>query len=146
MGHEVASHTYEHKELAGLSATEIKYQMNTQSDIIKKAIGLRPAYMRPPAGNFDANTLKVLRNLGYHVVDWDIDTNDWRTHSFSDEQAAYKLMDLDKSTTLGHIALEHEVFEQTVKELVPWAIKYVKSKKYKFVTVSECIGFPAYYQ
>jgi peptidoglycan/xylan/chitin deacetylase (PgdA/CDA1 family) len=120
--------------------------MNTQSDIIKKAIGVRPAYMRPPAGNFDQNTLKVLRSLGYHVVDWDVDTNDWRNHNFAEEQAAYKTMNKDKPTTLGHITLEHEVYAQTVNQLVPWAINFVKSKKYKFVTVSECIGFPAYYQ
>lgn len=41
MGHEVASHTYEHKELQGLSEQEIEYQMNTESDIIFKAIGKR---------------------------------------------------------------------------------------------------------
>ncbi|KAG1436214.1 hypothetical protein G6F55_014242 [Rhizopus delemar] len=41
MGHEVASHTYEHKELQGLSEQDIEYQMNTESDIIFKAIGKR---------------------------------------------------------------------------------------------------------
>lgn len=146
MNHEIASHTYEHRELAGLSAKDIEYQMNTQSNIIKKAIGLRPAIMRPPAGNVDANTLKVLRKLGYHVVNWDIDTNDWRNHNLDEEEAAYKTIDKDTSKTLGHIALQHEVYDQTVNELTPWAIKYIKSKKYKFVTVSECIGKPAYYK
>lgn len=146
MNHEVASHTYQHKELAGLSDSDIEYQMNTQSDIIKEAIGVRPAYMRPPAGNVDENTLKVLRNLGYYVVNWDTDTNDWKTHDFTSEKAAYQTFDKDTPSTLGHITLEHEVYDQTVNELVPWAIDYIKSKNYKFVTVSECIGFPAYYQ
>lgn len=41
MGHEVASHTYEHKVLSDLSEEEIEYQMNKQSDIIFEAIGKR---------------------------------------------------------------------------------------------------------
>lgn len=41
MGHELASHTYEHVELAGLKDADIKYQMNKQSDIIYKATGLK---------------------------------------------------------------------------------------------------------
>ncbi|EPB82360.1 hypothetical protein HMPREF1544_10907 [Mucor circinelloides 1006PhL] len=146
MGHEVASHTYEHKELAGLSDSEIEYQMNTQSDIIYKAIGKRPAIMRPPAGSYDDNTLKVLRKLGYSVVTWDVDTRDWATHNLNDEEKAYKTMDKDTSSILGHITLEHEVYDQTVNGLVPWAIKYVKSKNYKFVTMSECLGVTDYYQ
>ncbi|KAF1798399.1 hypothetical protein FB192DRAFT_1391355 [Mucor lusitanicus] len=146
MGHEIASHTYEHKELAGLSDSEIEYQMNTQSDVIYKAIGMRPAIMRPPAGSYDQNTLKVLRKLGYSVVNWDVDTRDWATHNLNDEEQAYKTMDKDTPSTLGHITLEHEVYDQTVNSLVPWAIKYVKSKNYKFVTMSECLGVTDYYQ
>ncbi|OBZ86142.1 Peptidoglycan-N-acetylglucosamine deacetylase [Choanephora cucurbitarum] len=145
MGHEVASHTYEHKVLAGLSAEDVEYQMNTQSDIIKKAIGLRPAIMRPPTGAYDDNVLATLRKLGYAVVNWDVDTNDWRNHNFEEEKAAYQTMDQDTPQSIGHITLEHEVFEQTVNELVPWAIEYIKSKNYEFVTVSDCLGVPAYY-
>ncbi|KAI8354060.1 hypothetical protein BD560DRAFT_336445, partial [Blakeslea trispora] len=145
MGHEVASHTYQHKVLAGLSTEDIEYQMNTQSDIIKKAIGLRPAIMRPPTGAYDDNALATLRKLGYAVVNWDVDTNDWRNHNFEEEKAAYQAMDQDTAKSIGHITLEHEVFDQTVNELVPWAIEYIKSKNYEFVTVSDCLGVPAYY-
>jgi peptidoglycan/xylan/chitin deacetylase (PgdA/CDA1 family) len=145
MGHEIASHTYQHKELKGLSASDVEYQMNTQSDIIKKAAGVRPAIMRPPAGSYDQNVLATLRNLGYSVVDWDVDTQDWSNHNLAEEQAAYKTMDKDTASTIGHITLEHEVYDQTVNELVPWVISYIKSKNYKFVTMSECLDVPAYY-
>lgn len=40
-GHEVASHTLEHKNLVGMTEEEVKRQMNEQSDIIFKAIGKR---------------------------------------------------------------------------------------------------------
>lgn len=144
MGHQIASHTYEHKVLAGLSAADVEYQMNTQSDIIYKAAGVRPAVMRPPTGAYDQTSLKTLYELGYAVVNWDVDTRDWENHNLAQEQAAYKSMDSDTNSTLGHITLEHEVYNQTVDELVPWAINYVKEKGYKFVTVAECLDVPAY--
>ncbi|RCH87805.1 Carbohydrate esterase 4 protein [Rhizopus azygosporus] len=144
MGHEVASHTYEHKVLTGLTKEEIEYQMNTQSDIIFKAIGKRPALMRPPTGAYDANSLAVLKELGYSVVNWDLDTNDWRAHDFTQEKSAYQEMDKDTPQTLGHITLEHEVYNQTVDELVPWAIDYLKTKGYQLVTASECVGVEPY--
>ncbi|EIE80186.1 hypothetical protein RO3G_04891 [Rhizopus delemar RA 99-880] len=144
MGHEVASHTYEHKELQGLSEQDIGYQMNTLSDIIFKAMGKRPALMRLPTGSYDANALTVLKKLGYSVVNWDLDTNDWRAHDFTQEKSAYQEMDKDTTGTVGHITLEHEVYNQTVNELIPWAIEYVKAKNYQFVTASECIGAEPY--
>lgn len=144
MGHQIGSHTYEHVELSGISASDVKYQMNTLSDIIYKAAGVRPAVMRPPAGSYDIASLKTLRELGYSVVTWDIDTKDWKTHNLKDEEAAYTAMNKDSSKTLGHIALEHEVYDQTVDELVPWAINFVKTKDYEFVTVADCLGVEAY--
>ncbi|KAI7872566.1 hypothetical protein BDF14DRAFT_1754730 [Spinellus fusiger] len=146
LGHEVASHTYEHKQLGGLSSEEVSYQMNTNADIIQQAIGKRPALMRPPAGDYDSNTLQVLGNLGYSVIMWDIDSLDWVTHSLASEQDNFSSVLGGESGTPsgGHIALEHEVYQQTVTELVPWAIEYVNSKQYRFTTVSECLGINAY--
>lgn len=77
----------------------------------------------------------------YRVIIWDVDSQDWATHNLADEQREYKsVLDKASSSNSGHIALEHEVYEQTVNELVPWAIKYVKSKGYKFATVADCTG------
>jgi peptidoglycan/xylan/chitin deacetylase (PgdA/CDA1 family) len=100
--------------------------------------------MRPPTGAYDENTLVVLKDLGYSVVNWDIDTNDWREHDFDEEKSAYEEMKDDSNQSLGHIALEHEVYDQTVSELIPWVIDYINSMGYKFVTVSDCIGVDAY--
>lgn len=40
-GHEIASHTYDHTNLAGLPDEEVRSQMNAQSDVIFRAIGQR---------------------------------------------------------------------------------------------------------
>ncbi|KAG1526208.1 hypothetical protein G6F52_002639 [Rhizopus delemar] len=145
-GHQIASHTYSHKELGGLSAAEVKSEMTKLDKIFKSVIGKSPLYMRPPSGSYDDNTLAALGNLGYKVILWDIDSNDWRykdISSLSNEQANYKsVIDKDsKKNPHGHIALQHDVHKKTVTKLVPWVISYVKSKKnYKFVSVAECLG------
>ncbi|KAI7896766.1 uncharacterized protein EV154DRAFT_584934 [Mucor mucedo] len=145
-GHEIASHTYEHKDLKGLTVEEVEYQMNTQSDVIFKAIGKRPALMRPPEGVTDDVSAKVLKDLGYHNILWDIDTNDWRHLGLSTEQKNVKeVLDEDiANVTMGHISLEHDIHEDTVNTLVPWLTEYVKSKGLTFVTVSDCIGVEPY--
>lgn len=120
--------------------------MNTQSDIIFKAIGKRPALMRPPEGVTDEVSAKVLKDLGYHNILWDIDTNDWQKKGLAYEQNNVKtVLDDDvANVTMGHISLEHDIHKDTVNTLVPWLTKYVKSKGYTFVTVSECIGVEPY--
>ncbi|KAG1136501.1 hypothetical protein G6F37_013090 [Rhizopus arrhizus] len=143
MGHEIGSHTYEHQVLTGASEETIRDQMNKESDIIYKAIGERPALMRPPQGDLDSTAVKVLGDLGYSIILWDIDTKDWETHDLASEQEAYKTV-FDREPTKGHIALQHEVYAQTVNDLVPWILDYVKSKGYTFVPVSQCIGANAY--
>jgi peptidoglycan/xylan/chitin deacetylase (PgdA/CDA1 family) len=82
--------------------------------------------------------------LSISVVTWDIDTKDWQTHDIKGEESAYESMKDDKATTLGHIALEHEVYAQTVQDFVPWAVNYVESLGYTFVTVADCLGVNAY--
>ncbi|KAI7867669.1 hypothetical protein BDF14DRAFT_1914363 [Spinellus fusiger] len=142
MGHQVGSHTFTHKVLTGLTASAIKEEMVNLENVVYKATGKKPAYMRPPTGDYDKNALKVLGQLGYTVINWDIDSNDWKTHNLKSEQKEYGSV-MGKETgqpKTGHIALNHEVYNQTVTELVPWAIEYVKSKNYRFATVAECLG------
>ena len=146
-GHEIASHTLSHKNLVGLSEEEVKQQLNDQSDIIYKAIGKRIRGFRPPEGVLDKVSSKVLKDLDYYNVLWDIDTKDWQKKGLADEQSKVKAV-LDKDVankTMGHISLEHDIHEATVNTLVPWLTKYVQEKGLSFVTVSDCVGEAPYH-
>lgn len=133
-GHQIASHTYSHKELGGLSTAEVKSEMTKLDKIFKSVIGKSPLYMRPPSGSYDDNTLAALGSLGYKVILWDIDSNDWRykdISSLSNEQANYKsVIDKDsKKNPHGHIALQHDVHKKTVTKLVPWVISMSRVRR-----------------
>ncbi|KAI9257435.1 hypothetical protein BY458DRAFT_479715 [Sporodiniella umbellata] len=142
MGHEIASHTYSHKVLRGASEETIREEMNKESDIIYEAIKKRPAIMRPPQGDIGSEEVDILNGLGYTVVNWDLNTNDWQSEDAKVGMQAYE--ETLKDQSIGHIALEHEVYDYTVKDLVPWAIDYVKGLGLEFVTVSDCLGVEAY--
>ncbi|CEP14189.1 hypothetical protein [Parasitella parasitica] len=145
-GHELASHTFEHLNLANKSEAEVRRQMNAQSDVIFAAIGRRPQLMRPPEGALDDNASRVLKELGYSNVMWDVDTKDWVMSGLAAEQAIVQtIMDADTPTTLGHIGLLHDIHASTVNTLVPWITQYVREKGLQFVTVSDCIGVDAYH-
>ncbi|CEP14190.1 hypothetical protein [Parasitella parasitica] len=142
LGHEIGSHTYEHKVLKGLTTAEVEYQMNQQSDLIYKAIGQRPRLMRPPEGELDNSASTVLNGLGYSNILWDIDTKDYELKGLAHEQELVRgVVDTDSN---GHISLQHDVHESSAVELTPWMIDYITSKGYTFVTISECLGISAY--
>lgn len=48
---------------------------------------------------------------------------------------------MDKFTPANHgfISLQHDIIRQTVFELVPRAIDYVRSRGYRLVSMGECV-------
>ncbi|KAL1924752.1 uncharacterized protein VTP21DRAFT_4406 [Calcarisporiella thermophila] len=140
-GHLIASHTYSHADLSTLSAEGIKKEMTQLEDALVEIIGVKPKYMRPPYGNVNDNTVKTLNSLGYTVVNWDVDSNDWDVKNFEKEKENYKqALKGANPKSDGHISLQHDTSEITTKQLGPWAFQYAKQLGYKTVTVAECLG------
>ncbi|KAJ4192014.1 hypothetical protein NW755_004149 [Fusarium falciforme] len=102
-----------------------------------KILGKFPIYMRPPFLSYNSQTLKVLGELGYHVIDTDIDTLDWQHNA---PHAVGQSLGLF-STRLwngGSIVLMHDIHRNTVMNLVPLVIKQLLQT----VTIGECLGDP----
>ncbi len=83
-GHYVANHTYNHSSLEGATPEQFMDQIErTKHIILDIALDLFSLdrdvrYLRPPYGATDANTRSYANSLGYAVVMWDIDPQDWR--------------------------------------------------------------------
>ncbi|KAF9911752.1 hypothetical protein EC991_002480 [Linnemannia zychae] len=135
-GHQIASHTWAHADLATLSYDQISAQMTQLDNALKSIIGVRPVYMRPPYGNLNSAATDYLNDNGYKIVKWRVDTNDWAHPDDTDTSLnAYK-----RAGGSGFIALEHDTYESTVNDLVPRAIEYAKNRGWELVTVGECLG------
>ncbi|KAL1924754.1 uncharacterized protein VTP21DRAFT_4408 [Calcarisporiella thermophila] len=140
-GHLIGSHTWSHKDLTKLNETEAKEEMTKLENAFKEIIGVRPKYMRPPFGSTDEKTLQLLGELGYYVINWNVDSMDWLYNDLAKEQEQYrKALNGTDPKKEGHISLQHEVYKTTVDDLAPWVYKYVKELGYKPVTVAECLG------
>jgi len=141
-GHMVASHTWAHKDLATLSSSQITSEMSRVDTALERIIGVKPAFVRPPYGSYNNLVRQVAHTRGQKLVTWDFDSGDSTGSTPAQSNAAYdKLAKKHPSTVL---ALNHEVYEQTAHVVLPHAIKVLKAKGYKLVTVAECLGVKPY--
>ena len=127
-GHEVANHTMNHKYLQKLGAAQIQAQVNQGNDAIQAACGVRPTLLRLPGGNHNAT---VMANAGMPMIQWNIDTLDWKTRN-ADKTVAAVLNHVKD----GDIILMHELYGATgdaVLRIVPELHK----RGFQMVTVSQ---------
>lgn len=135
-GHQIGSHTWSHTDLASLSESEITTEMTKLETALANILGVKPTYMRPPNGSTGGSASSAVGAMGYRLVTWDIDSQDWNDVSVSESQAAFEGVD----TSSSHIALMHETIQSTAEELVPWVLEWAASNNLKMVTVAECVG------
>ncbi|KEZ46940.1 hypothetical protein SAPIO_CDS0289 [Scedosporium apiospermum] len=140
-GHQVGSHTWSHPDLALLTPEQVTDQMIELEHAFIEVIGKIPTYMRPPFFSYNSETLRVLGDLGYHVIHANIDTLDW---SFQDVCKINTSIDLfvEGITNGGSIVLAHDVHALTAYTLVPAMLEAVKLRGLRAVTVGECLGDP----
>ena len=127
-GHEVANHTMNHKYLQKLGAAEIQAQVTKCNDAIEAACGVRPTIMRLPGGNYNST---VVANTHMPMIQWNIDTLDWKTKNADKTVAA--VLDHVKD---GDIVLMHELYSQSGDAALR-IIPELHRRGFQMVTVSE---------
>ncbi|MCI8659879.1 MAG: polysaccharide deacetylase family protein [Lachnospiraceae bacterium] len=127
-GHEVANHTMNHKYLQKQGAAEIQAQVNLCNDMIESVCGVRPRVMRLPGGGYNST---VLANTHMPMIQWNIDTLDWKTRNA--QQTVNAVLGKVKD---GDIVLMHELYGATgdaALQIIPELV----GRGYQLVTVSE---------
>lgn len=132
-GFEIASHGYNHKDHAKLSAQQNQDEIYVTHELVKSVIGKDMNLFAPPSGSFNDSTLTVATVLGYKTIMWSRDTIDWRD---KDENLIYSRA-VDK-TVGGDLILMHPT-EKTAKALDK-IIKALKNKGLVITTVTDCIS------
>lgn len=136
-GHQIASHTWTHDNLADMQPDQIESEMTQVDNALANILGVKPNYMRPPNGDVGGSAESTLSQLGYNIVTWDIDSEDW-----NDAPPSQSEQTIEQAGTSGdgHIILMHETIQTTVQELVPWVLDYASSNGLEMVTAAECVG------
>jgi peptidoglycan/xylan/chitin deacetylase (PgdA/CDA1 family) len=133
-GHEIGNHSWSHPNLAKMSDDGVRSQIKRTEDAITGAIGARPTLLRPPYGSLTAHQKHFIHDeLGYEIVLWDVDPNDWKRPGPT--VVTNRIL---KETRPGSIVLSHDIHPGTI-EAMPATLNELEAKGFKFVTVSELL-------
>ena len=138
-GHSVMNHSDTHPHMTQLGAEGIMQEANRASDKIERITGVRPDLLRVPYGDYNDTVIKTLRSGGYQVIQWDVDSLDWK--DLSANEICRRVTDKVKP---GSIVLFHNAAKHT-PEALPVILANLKDRGYEFVTVSEMILRENYY-
>ncbi|KND00854.1 uncharacterized protein SPPG_03958 [Spizellomyces punctatus DAOM BR117] len=133
-GHQICSHTFSHIDLLSSISDQynITYEMTKMNHAFRETLGTIPTCMRPPYGDYDETSLKILRGLGYStdttlkttgaIVSWNLDPVDWNPFVHGATIAA-QVADMQKefqtqtagstAATSRFITLNHDVWNTT---------------------------------
>lgn len=135
-GDVVGNHTWSHPNLTLLASDAILTQINTTSDAIQHATGVRPTFFRPPYGTFNAQVLTQVNQLGLTTIIWNDEARDWTTPGV--DVISSRILGLAGN---GVIILLHDGGgnrSQTVAAL-PIIITTLQVRGFKFVTLPQLI-------
>ncbi|AHM04944.1 polysaccharide deacetylase [Roseibacterium elongatum DSM 19469] len=140
-GHEIGNHTWSHPNLTGRSDAGVLDQIDRTSIAIQEAVGRPPVTMRPPYGNFhDRQRLMLFRERNLPTVLWSVDPQDWQRPG-----ATVVTQRIVRSAHPGAVVLAHDIHGPTIRAM-PSTISDLAARGFRFVTVSELIGWPRWDQ
>ena len=135
-GHELGNHTMNHPmcHLTGLGVDDIRTQIDDATNAVKDIAGQAPQVLRPVGGGVNSDVKAVAAELGYPIINWSVDTEDWKYRDADHVKKAIVEQAQD-----GDVVLMHDLYETSVRGALA-AIDELQSrtdKTYAFVTVSQ---------
>ncbi len=130
-GHQIGSHTWDHKQLTKLSEKDIEDEFMTTRTKIFNTAKVDTLAIRAPYGSVNDKVKAIAKKFNMYFVHWSIDTLDWKTKN---ADTTYKTI-VEKAGD-GQIVLCHDIHKPTV-DAMDRVIKKLKADGYQFVTVSQ---------
>ncbi len=129
-GHQLATHTMSHANLAKLNTAGIQKEVFGAEENLAAIVGDQKFYLRPPYGPFNTTVKNAVRSP---MIYWSVDTEDWR---YKNAQNVANV--IVNSTRDGSIILLHDLYPTSVEGAL-MAIDTLQSKGYVFVTVEQLL-------
>ncbi|GAB3622291.1 hypothetical protein GCM10027418_03730 [Mariniluteicoccus endophyticus] len=129
-GMEVASHSMTHPDLARSGADKARRELEGSADAMKEVYGRTPMLLRPPYGSHNKAVDEIAAANGMAVIQWNNDTNDWKTKNTMSTEAAAS------SAKPNAVVLMHDIHDSTVAA-APGIARDLKAKGLTMVTLSE---------
>lgn len=138
-GHAIGNHSYNHPQFHKLTMAEYTDQITRTEKILYGITGYKPKLIRPPYGDITENQLRWAKREGYKIVNWNVDSLDWK--GISKEAVKRNIM---TTAGAGSIILQHagggssSDLSGTIGAL-PEIIRELKKKGYTFVTLPKLL-------
>ncbi|WP_052345742.1 polysaccharide deacetylase family protein [Paucisalibacillus sp. EB02] len=137
-GHEVASHSYNHKVVVSMNPEELQEDLVKNDEILSYALQEKPLNMfRPAQGIMDDETANVITATGVeYIVLYDVASLDWNL-SLTEEEVFNRVIE---KTGPGSIINMHILDESHTVQLLPKIIEHLQQQGYVFRKISEMIS------
>lgn len=127
-GHQIANHTYAHKQLTALSNEQVIYEVNRTQNFLCELLGQNDYLVRVPYGAI-SDRIKAL--IPYPLIFWSVDPTNGKV------TPAGRMRDgIVKTAHDGAIILMHDTSTSNYEAAIA-AIDILREKGYVFVTVDE---------
>ena len=136
LGSEVVGHSWNHQDFSRLNANAITYQITRTSAAIEEVTGQPPPpIFRAPFGITNSRVINTSRDLGYSLLHWSIDPQDWahRCPDWIYDNIMTRSID-------GAIILLHDIHTTTM-EAMERVIPRLVAEGFQLVTASELIAY-----
>jgi len=135
-GHEIGNHTWFHKRLTKLTASEIEAEADKTEQLIIKLTGksTKPL-LRVPYGARDKRVLSILAKLGYRSIYWDEDCMDSVKPNITASDIEKRVM---SKTRNGSVVLMH-IGSQATADALDSLLQKLLAAGFQPVTVGELL-------
>lgn len=127
-GHQVGLHTYHHKSLAKLNASDFYAEVDKLRETLTALLGRESFMLRPPYGMMNAATQA---RAAAPIILWSVDPEDW-----SDRDTARQVSVIVDRAQDGDIILLHDIYPASVDTALQ-VVDALMAKGFHFVTVEE---------
>ena len=102
-GHTIVNHTWDHADLALLTAAQTRAEIANATDAIHTAVGKTPRMFRAPYGAWSKAALDYCATEKLTPLDWSVDPRDWSMPGVREI-----VSNIMANTRTGSIILEHD--------------------------------------
>lgn len=119
-GHVIGNHTFSHANLVKLTEEQIRVEIKKTEDVIGEFLG-EHKLIRPPYGAHNSTVDRVMVELGYHPVLWNVDPQDW---SKAHQPDGWVQSAIDQISQRSHsVMLTHDIHATTVDNFSTFIVK-----------------------
>ena len=140
-GHEIANHTYSHRDSRELADEQLIEELARTETILQELTGrTSKPFWRPPYGARNNHVLNVAASQGYRSIYWTLDSLDSVGQPKTPEFVFNRVTNPPAGVELDGAVILHHIGFQSTAEALPRILDRLRDMGLQVVTVSELLS------